>query len=90
MLIALAEAPDRRSASSPRIRRPAPTGPAVGIVPTALPVELALMWRPEPPRTVKSLVKTLWPPRESTPPPVTAMGIWMRSVWLKLASRDEM
>ena len=90
LLIALAEAPESSRAPLPRMSRPAPTGPAVGVVPTELTFVLVLRNRPEPPVTVKSLVKTLWPPRESTPPPVTAMGIWISSVGLKLASSDEM
>ena len=69
---------------------PIPTGPAVGTTPTAVPVELALKKRPEPAPTVKSLVKTLCPPRESTPPPVTAIGIGVCVNGLELASREEM
>ena len=90
LLIALAEAPERRSAPLSRTRVPVPTGPDAGTAPTALPVELALRKRPVPPATVKSLVKTLWPPRESTPPPATVMGCWVSVVRLKLASNEEM
>ena len=53
-----------RSASSSK-SLPLRSGPDVGTTPTAVPVELALKKRPEPAPTVKSLVKTLWPPRES-------------------------
>ena len=90
LVIALAEAPESSRAASSRTSLPIPTGPAVGTAPTAVPVELALRKRPEPPPTVKSLVKVLWPPRESTPPPVTAIGIGVSVDGLKLASREEM
>ena len=90
LVIAWVERPESSRAASSRTSLPIPTGPAVGTTPTAVPVELALKKRPEPPPTVKSLVKTLWPPRESTPPPVTAIGIGVSVDGLVLASREEM
>ena len=77
LLMARAEPPERSKAPFSKIRLfVPPTGPEVGTVPTPLWVELALTWSPESPATVRSLVKTDWPPRDRTPPPLTRIGCW--------------